>query len=196
MADSQGNPFIGNPFMPGAKKTPPTPEPELQRRRQVPKDLSLQPPTPLVEPPPIDPTSATSPKQSAPKTDKKSAKKTDKKSAKKSTKSLSKLTAEKTSSRTTRKRTSQPAAPATPPSVGYTGSGYKVQVLAKIPMPTNTNMPSRDYLWFAVYPIIPRVSDCIFHDGRYFRVDAVFLYESTNAGWCADLEVSYYTRRQ
>ena len=62
-------------------------------------------------------------------------------------------------------------------------------------MPGNTNMPSRDYLWFAVYPIIPRVGDCIFHDGRYFRVDAVFLYENTNAGWCADLEVSYYTRR-
>ncbi|MBE9067469.1 hypothetical protein IQ260_12455 [Leptolyngbya cf. ectocarpi LEGE 11479] len=90
----------------------------------------------------------------------------------------------------------QPKPLSSPPvTPGYTGKGYKVQVLAKIPTPTNTNMPSRDYLWFAVYPIIPRVGDCIFHDGRYFRVDAVFLYENTNAGWCADLEVSYYTRR-
>ncbi|MEA5465022.1 hypothetical protein [Leptothoe sp. PORK10 BA2] len=185
MADSQGNPFIGNPFMQGIKKKPsPASEPELRPHRQAPTELSLHAPEQLTDPSTVAPTTATTPKQSASK------------SVKKSAKSLSKLTTEKPGSTATPKRASQSAAPAVATSVGYTGKGYKVQVLAKIPMPTNTNMPSRDYLWFAVYPIIPRVSDCIFHDGRYFRVDAVFLYESTNAGWCADLEVSYYTRRQ
>ncbi|MEM9093249.1 MAG: hypothetical protein AAGC93_31550, partial [Cyanobacteria bacterium P01_F01_bin.53] len=90
---------------------------------------------------------------------------------------------------------SQAKPPASPPTA-YSGPGHKVQVIAKIPVSTNTNLPGRDYLWFAVYPIIPRVGDCIFHDGRYFRVDAVFLYENTTPGWCADLEVSYYARRR
>ncbi|MBT9315378.1 hypothetical protein [Leptothoe spongobia] len=179
MGDSQGNPFISNPFMQGAKKKPPV-SPEPEHPSKSPKDLSLSPPEKLSERPNL---SKKEKKTTAPKT------------AKPTAKSLSKSTAAKSRSTNKRKRASQPVAPPTAPP-NYTGNGYKVQVLAKIPMPTNTNMPSRDYLWFAVYPIIPRVGDCIFHDGRYFRVDAVFLYESTNASWCADLEVSYYTRRQ
>ncbi len=74
--------------------------------------------------------------------------------------------------------------------------GYKVQVIAKIPVSNNTNLPGRDYLWFANYPIIPRVGDCLFQNGMYFRVDAVFLYENNRPGWCADVEVSYYARRR
>ncbi len=186
MADSQGNPFIGNPFMQGAKKTPPaSAEPKPKQQRKSSSDLSsLSPPEKLSDPPSVEPSSAVSSRKST------------KPATKKTTKSSSQPTADKSRSSAKRKRASQPATKSAPPTVGYTGSGYKVQVLAKIPMPTNTNMPSRDYLWFAMYPIIPRVGDCIFHDGRYFRVDAVFLYENTNAGWCADLEVSYYTRRQ
>lgn len=171
MGDSQGNPFIGNPFMQKGKK-PPSIERKPKSQPQSPTELSLDRPEPP-SPPVTDPL-------------KKSAKPA------KVSKSLSKSTSSKTRSSPKRKRTSQPEP--TPPQA-YSSNGYKVQVLAKIPMPSNTNMPSRDYLWFAVYPIIPRIGDCIFHDGRYFRVDAVFLYENTNAGWCADLEVSYYTRR-
>ncbi len=168
MGDSQGNPFIGNPFMQGTKKTPPV-EPKPQR--QAPTDPTVTPSNQFSEEPP-DP-----------------SKKAPKPAAKKASKSSPKTTA-RTSSK--RKR----AAQSSPPPVVSEGNGYKVQVLAKIPMPTNTNMPSRDYLWFAVYPIIPRVGDCLYHDGRYLRVKSVFLYENTNAGWCADVEVSYYTRRQ
>lgn len=173
MGDSQGNPFIGNPFMQKGKKPPPL-EPKPDSRQPPQKERPLAPPEP--------------PSNRVNEIEKKPAK-----SSPKSPKSLPKSTAAK--SRTTkRKRTSQ-TTPSPPSAKAYSGSGYKVQVLAKIPMPSNTNMPSRDYLWFAVYPIIPRVGDCIFHDGRYFRVDAVFLYENTNASWCADLEVSYYVRR-
>ncbi|EKV01546.1 hypothetical protein Lepto7375DRAFT_3717 [Leptolyngbya sp. PCC 7375] len=181
MGDSQGNPFIGNPFMQkGRKKPPADPDVSPQSQNKSPTDLSLATPEKLSKSPAVAP-----PQNSA------------KPTAKKVSKSLSKPKATakttKTRSSSAKKNTSPPSTPT--PSASYTGNGYKVQVLAKIPMPTNTNMPSRDYLWFAVYPIIPRVGDCIFHDGRYFRVDAVFLYENTNAGWCADLEVSYYTRR-
>ncbi|ESA38062.1 hypothetical protein N836_33840 [Leptolyngbya sp. Heron Island J] len=172
MDDAQGNPFIGNPFMQKGKKTPPV---EDIPKPQTPTELSLASPEPLNSP--------TEPS-------KKSAKPA--KSSKSLSKSASKSSTAKSRPSTQRKRTSQPA-PLSP--TAYSGNGYKVQVLAKIPMPSNPNMPSRDYLWFAVYPIIPRVGDCIFHDGRYFRVDAVFLYENTNESWCADLEVSYYTRR-
>ncbi|WP_216863000.1 hypothetical protein [Leptothoe kymatousa] len=184
MADSQGNSFISNPFMQGAskKKAPPAPEP----KRQPP--LRKTPPDLVEEPEALPKVSKKTPPEAGSKP--KSAIKSGK-SAKSASK-VSKAAAVKSRTKTKKKTpTSSP-----PPVPSYTGNGYKVQVLAKIPMPTNTNMPSRDYLWFAVYPIIPRVGDCIFHDGRYFRVDAVFLYESTNAGWCADLEVSYYTRRQ
>lgn len=75
-------------------------------------------------------------------------------------------------------------------------AGYKVQILAKIPVSKNTNVPGRDYLWFATYPIIPRTGDCLFHDGMYFRVERVFLYENTRLGWCADIEVTYYGQRR
>lgn len=174
MGDLQGNPFIGNPFMQKGKKVPPVEgETKSKPRPNPPIDLSLESSEQLSNPP-VD-----SPKKTV-------------KSAKPS-KSSSKSTAAKSRSSLKRKRSSQP--PTHEPPTVYSGNGYKVQVLAKIPMPSNTNVPSRDYLWFAVYPIIPRVGDCLFHDGRYFRVDAVFLYENTNAGWCADLEVSYYTRR-
>ena len=178
MADSQGNPFIGNPFMQkGQKPTPAVPESTPQP--SSPPDFPVAPPEKFGKP--LD--------SSAQKSAQKSAKST----VKKSSKSLPKGKTVKARSSSVKKRTSPPPSAPIP---GHTGNGYKVQVLAKIPMPTNTNMPSRDYLWFAVYPIIPRVGDCIFHDGRYFRVDAVFLYENTNAGWCADVEVSYYHRRQ
>lgn len=178
MGESQGNQFIGNPFMQkGSKKAPADSEPKSEPHRERVTDLSLTPPAKGSEP--------------AVDVPKKSGKPA---AAKKLTKSLTKSTATKSRSNSRKKRTGQ-STPTPASTTSYTGSGYKVQVLAKIPMPANTNMPSRDYLWFAVYPIIPRVGDCIFHDGRYFRVDAVFLYENTNAGWCADLEVSYYTRR-
>ena len=186
MGDSQGNPFISNPFMQGAsKKQRPEPSPEPQRKSEP-----LAEGQRLKEPQPSKGSSATPlSKKSAPP----AAKKPVSSAPKKSAPSVTKKPAAKTRSRAKKKETSPPPSPTV--SAGYSGNGYKVQVLAKIPMPGNTNMPSRDYLWFAVYPIIPRVGDCIFHDGRYFRVDAVFLYENTNAGWCADLEVSYYTRR-
>lgn len=176
MGETPSNPFIGNPFMQKGKKTPPvedTPTPE------PPTELSFTPPAALDSP--TEPS-----KQSA------KPAKSSKKASKPLSKSASRSSTNKSRTGTQRKRTSQPAPPSPTP---YSGNGYKVQVLAKIPMPSNPTMPSRDYLWFAVYPIIPRVGDCIFHDGRYFRVDAVFLYENTNAGWCADLEVSYYIRR-
>ena len=181
MGDSQGNPFISNPFMQGGpkKKRPepsPAPDPKHRHKSEPSTDSKL-----------LD--QLESPKSSSTPSSKKSTPSV----SKKSSPSPTKKPAAKTRSKSKKKEVSPPPSP--PVSSGYTGNGYKVQVLAKIPMPTNTNMPGRDYLWFAVYPIIPRVGDCIFHDGRYFRVDAVFLYENTNAGWCADLEVSYYTRR-
>ncbi|MEM8613563.1 MAG: hypothetical protein AAGF93_16190 [Cyanobacteria bacterium P01_H01_bin.105] len=177
MGDSQGNPFIGNPFMQkGQQKPLVDPKPAPQLSHESPADLSFSPPDNFNDLP-------EGPPQKSPKP-----------AAKKTSKSLSKSKAVKTRARSSKAHVSPP--PSTQPPPGHTGNGYKVQVLAKIPMPTNTNMPSRDYLWFAVYPIIPRVGDCIFHDGRYFRVDAVFLYENTNASWCADIEVSYHTRRQ
>ena len=55
--------------------------------------------------------------------------------------------------------------------------------------------PTKDALWFATYPIIPRVGDCVFRDGVYYLVERVFLYENLAAGWCADVEVSFYSRR-
>lgn len=193
MGDSQGNPFISNPFVQGASKkvTQPESAPEPQRRRR--SKLSLETPEPPRELSDLstDVSNATDVSKTASNPGLKKSEKSRSKSVKSSAKPST-----KPRSRSKKKDFGQPKPVSSPPvTPGYTGKGYKVQVLAKIPMPTNTNMPSRDYLWFAVYPIIPRVGDCIFHDGRYFRVDAVFLYENTNAGWCADLEVSYYTRR-
>lgn len=60
----------------------------------------------------------------------------------------------------------------------------------------NPNAPVKDALWFATYPIIPRTGDCVFRDGVYYQVERVFLYENLAAGWCADVEVSFYSRRQ
>ncbi|MEM7794001.1 MAG: hypothetical protein AAF579_06045 [Cyanobacteria bacterium P01_C01_bin.118] len=174
MGDSQGNPFISNPFMQGSKKKPPVSS-EPEKPAKSPKDLAFTSSEKLSEPTPVAPTPTAKPSK-----------------LKKKSKPPSKAAITK-SRPSTKRKTASPTPSSTP---SYGGNGYKVQVLAKIPMPASTNMPSRDYLWFAVYPIIPRVGDCIFHDGRYFRVDAVFLYENTNASWCADLEVSYYTRRQ
>ena len=176
MGDSQGNPFISNPFMQGSKKKPPV-APEPEKPTKSPQDLAFASTEKLSEP-----------DSAVPSTNAKPSKLTTKKKSKPPSKAAT------TKSRSSTKR--KTSSPTPPPVPSYGGNGYKVQVLAKIPMPASTNMPSRDYLWFAVYPIIPRVGDCIFHDGRYFRVDAVFLYENTNASWCADLEVSYYTRRQ
>ncbi|MEO0352968.1 MAG: hypothetical protein AAF282_23260 [Cyanobacteria bacterium P01_A01_bin.15] len=184
MGDSPGNPFISNPFMQGTKKKQPDASaPESHRQ---PQPSSTDPPTKF-----RDPMSANSPQTSAAKPAAKSKSNSLPKSAPKVSAKSRPSTKGKRSSRL------NPAPNPTLPNNtgGYPGGGYKVQVLAKIPMPVSTNMPSRDYLWFATYPIIPRIGDCIFHDGRYFRVDAVFLFESTNASWCADLEVSYYTRR-
>ncbi|MEO1591329.1 MAG: hypothetical protein AAFU71_08565 [Cyanobacteria bacterium J06632_22] len=94
------------------------------------------------------------------------------------------------------KRAAAPSEPRAFSAPAVPSGGYKVQVIAKIPVSNNTNLPGRDYLWFADYPVIPRVGDCLFQNGMYFRVDAVFLYENNRPGWCADVEVSYYSRRR
>ena len=187
MGDSPGNPFISNPFMQGTKKKQPdAPAPKSNRQPQ-PADLPLDSPTKLSEP-----MSANSSQTSATK----SATKSKSNSLPKSSPMVSAISRPSTKGKRSSRLNPAPNPTLPNNTGGYPGGGYKVQVLAKIPMPVSTNMPSRDYLWFATYPIIPRIGDCIFHDGRYFRVDAVFLFESTNASWCADLEVSYYTRRQ
>jgi hypothetical protein len=211
MSDPSNNPFIGNPFAQGVdkqKRTPPPPAPTAQnpkrseaglnksttrppRHPQSPAQGSQSPPSqPSAtrgRPPSTASTSATTANSNTQNSHSSTATPATK-STKKTPKKLRRSKAQTTSS-------PQPAVPPGPPPA-YSGSGYKVQVLAKIPLSTNTNLPSRDYLWFAVYPIIPRVGDCIFNNGMYFRVDAVFLYENTAPGWCADIEVSYYPRRR
>jgi hypothetical protein len=85
-------------------------------------------------------------------------------------------------------------ASSTPPT--SSGRGFKVQVFYLAARSTNSpNAPVKDALWFATYPIIPRIGDCVFRDGVYYRVERVFLYENLAAGWCADVEVSFYGRR-
>ncbi|MEM9905324.1 MAG: hypothetical protein AAF921_09910 [Cyanobacteria bacterium P01_D01_bin.44] len=177
MSDFPSNPFIGNPFMRGERDQPPTAAP------------------PLADPPPAQKL----PQKSSPKSS----------TAKSATPKLSpgasgvpgvakaaEIAPAKKTKKVRKKSAKSQAKPPTSPAPADSGPGYKVQVIATIPISTNTNLPGRDYLWFAVYPIIPRVGDCLFHDGRYFRVNAVFLYENTTPGWCADLEVSYYARRR
>ncbi|MEB3266955.1 MAG: hypothetical protein VKJ09_00285 [Leptolyngbya sp.] len=89
-------------------------------------------------------------------------------------------------------KTTQPALPpASPPTVG----GYKVQVFYLAALSPSPKAPVKDALWFATYPIIPRVGDCLFHDGIYYQVNRVFLYENMGPGWYADVEVSFYGRR-
>ncbi|MEM8804683.1 MAG: hypothetical protein AAGF01_01370 [Cyanobacteria bacterium P01_G01_bin.38] len=172
MSDFPSNPFIGNPFMRGGSDQPPTAAPPL-----------ADPPPPQKSSPKSSPAKSAAPKIST------------------GTPSVpnvadaAKVTPAQKTKKVRKKSAKSPAKPPASPVTAYSGPGYKVQVIATIPISTNTNLPGRDYLWFAVYPIIPRVGDCLFHDGRYFRVNAVFLYENTTPGWCADLEVSYYARR-
>jgi len=75
------------------------------------------------------------------------------------------------------------------------GQGYRVQIFYLAGRNPSPNPPLKDALWFATYPIIPRLGDCLFRDGVYYRVERVFLYENLAAGWCADVEVSFYSRR-
>ena len=70
-------------------------------------------------------------------------------------------------------------------------SGFTVQVIYRASQPLRGNAPKEDNLWIGHYPIIPRVGDNICHSGIYYRVDHVYLYESTTPSWCADLIVSY-----
>jgi hypothetical protein len=83
------------------------------------------------------------------------------------------------------------AAPALPASTG----GFKVQIIYLAAHSSSAKAPVKDALWFATYPIIPRLGDCLFRDGVYYRVERVCLYENTAPGWCADIEVAYYGRR-
>ncbi len=75
------------------------------------------------------------------------------------------------------------------------GRGFKVQVFYLAASSNSPSAPIKDALWFATYPIIPRIGDCVFRDGVYYRVERVFLYENLAAGWCADVEVTFYGRR-
>lgn len=81
------------------------------------------------------------------------------------------------------------------PSTASGSQGFRVQVFYLAGRNPNPNAPIKDALWFAIYPIIPRIGDCLFRDGVYYRVERVFLYENLSAGWCADVEVSFYGRR-
>ncbi|MEM0981935.1 MAG: hypothetical protein AAGH78_16900 [Cyanobacteria bacterium P01_H01_bin.58] len=86
--------------------------------------------------------------------------------------------------------------PALPPASTPSPAGaYKVQVFYLAARNTNPRAPVKDALWFATYPIIPRVGDCLFHDGIYYQVERVFLYENMGPGWYADIEVIFYGRR-
>lgn len=73
--------------------------------------------------------------------------------------------------------------------------GFKVQIFYRAASSAVPKAPLKDALWFATYPIIPRLGDCLFRDGVFYRVERVFLYENTTPGWCADIEVSFYGRR-
>jgi hypothetical protein len=92
-----------------------------------------------------------------------------------------------------KKASSMPALP--PAASSPVGGIYKVQIFYLAARNTNPKAPLKDALWFATYPIIPRVGDCLFHDGVYYQVERVFLYENMGPGWYADIEVSYYGRR-
>lgn len=95
-----------------------------------------------------------------------------------------------------RRRPSAKAAGDDLPSAQSPGSGFKVQIIYLAARGGNgPKAPVKDALWFATYPIIPRTGDCVFRDGVYYKVERVFLYENIAAGWCADVEVSFYARR-
>ena|GEM_PF-839580 len=106
---------------------------------------------------------------------------------------------EKPRRRSRSKRSSQKSTssmPALPPAANSVAGGiYKVQIFYLAARSTNPKAPVKDALWFATYPIIPRVGDCLFHDGVYYQVERVFLYENMGPGWYADIEVSFYGRR-
>ena len=97
--------------------------------------------------------------------------------------------------RTRRSRKSNSALPALPPASSPGEGAYKVQIFYVAARSTNPKAPLKDALWFGRYPIIPRVGDCLFHDGVYYQVERVFLYENMGPGWYADIEVSFYGRR-
>lgn len=94
-----------------------------------------------------------------------------------------------------KRRSPKASQPALPPASSPAGAGYKVQVFYLAALSNNPKAPLKDALWFATYPIIPRVGDCLFHDGVYYQVNRVFLYENMGPGWYADVEVSFYGRR-
>ncbi|MBD1874109.1 hypothetical protein H6F75_11480 [Nodosilinea sp. FACHB-131] len=96
--------------------------------------------------------------------------------------------------KTTGKSSGQPSASPIPTPVS-TDRGFKVQVFYLAASSNSPSAPTKDALWFATYPIIPRIGDCVFRDGVYYRVERVFLYENLAAGWCADVEVTFYGRR-
>ncbi len=54
--------------------------------------------------------------------------------------------------------------------------------------------PDEDLNWFATYPIIPRVGDCVGFGSYWFRVDEVFLYsvEQSKNEVPALINCSYY----
>ncbi|NJN04744.1 MAG: hypothetical protein HC873_16090 [Leptolyngbyaceae cyanobacterium SL_1_1] len=83
-----------------------------------------------------------------------------------------------------------------PKVAGSSLPGFPVQISYRVPTAPSQYSPKEDALWFATYPIIPRVGDCVFRDGVYYRVEQVYLYENTTPSWCADLEVSYYGRQR
>jgi hypothetical protein len=55
--------------------------------------------------------------------------------------------------------------------------------------------PVEDKEWFATYPVIPRVGDCIGMGSYWLRVDEVFLYsrEQCSNEIPALVNCSYYT---
>lgn len=58
--------------------------------------------------------------------------------------------------------------------------------------------PDEDIDWFATYPIIPRVGDCIGLGSYWFRVDEVFLYSQQQSAneVPALINCSYYGASQ
>ena len=105
---------------------------------------------------------------------------------------------EKPKRRSRARRSKKPASalPALPPAANSVAGGiYKVQIFYLAARNQNPKAPVKDALWFATYPIIPRVGDCLFHDGVYYQVERVFLYEIIGPGWYADIEVTFYGRR-
>lgn len=99
-------------------------------------------------------------------------------------------------SRAKRSKKTSSSLPALPPAANSIAGGiYKVQIFYLAARNQNPKAPVKDALWFATYPIIPRVGDCLFHDGVYYQVERVFLYENMGPGWYADVEVAFYGRR-